>query len=648
MTSAQLTAVLRTPRHHATWLSSFRFLILAAIFSAVTILLFLRRSSFSFAPVHETSLPPNPLTELGSQRLDQHGFDHPIGQLILQAQEQQACLLAKQSNDLSTAAYRYRERRGRHPPPGFDAWVRYALEHDAIVIEEFFDRIYDDLNPYWALEPPDIRRRAAPWNHDHCISIRDHNATLKTTEHDAMGRMLLWHGLIQELEQHLPDVDLPMNIMDESRVLVRWEEVNDMVQLESKRRHMPPLSEIQASYSSLPSVDAPPIRDEALFDAQWITEDGNHYWDLFRQSCAPNSPARNVPSIDIYIDPPAMPSSYPLHSYHGYVSNWTLSRDPCEHPELRTLHGTFIEPISLRTSQHLLPIFGGSKLPTNNEILIPPAMYLATSPTGSVDYSGGGYVGPSWPEKKDGIIWRGVASGGRNKVDTWPHFHRHRLLQMLNGSSVSAAETVGPSVFASTAQSFTIPDPSIYPLLSSSSPSGLGGWIESLSDAAFTHLWCFPREQPDHLCSYTDPFFEVREGVPMPQQYAYKYLPDVDGNSFSGRFRAFLRSTSVPVKTTIYSEWHDARLQPWVHFIPIDNSFVDLYAVLEFFMGFEGRGRHDTLAEKIADDGRIWAEKVLRREDMALYFWRLILEWARVGDDKRDVLGWADDLKGEN
>ncbi len=124
-----------------------------------------------------------------------------------------------------------------------------------------------------------------------------------------------------------------------------------------------------------------------------------------------------------------------------------------------------------------------------------------------------------------------------------------------------------------------------------------------------------------------------------------KYLPDIDGNSFSGRFRAFLRSTSLTIKATIYDEWHDARLMPWVHFVPMDNTFVDLYAILDFFMGYQGEGRHDSLAEEIADEGRSWTDRVLRREDMALYMWRLILEWARVCDDKRDVLGWVDDLK---
>jgi hypothetical protein len=32
---------------------------------------------------------------------------------------------------------------------------------------------------------------------------------------------------------------------------------------------------------------------------------------------------------------------------------------------------------------------------------------------------------------------------------------------------------------------------------------------------------------------------------------------------------------------------------------------------------------------------------VLRREDMQIYVMRLLLEYARLCDDDRDVLGWA-------
>jgi hypothetical protein len=495
------------------------------------------------------------------------------------------------------------------------------------------------LNPFWALDAREVRRRSSHWNHERVISIRDKNATLKGQ--DLVGRLPLWHDLIKELVEYLPDVDLPMNVMDESRILVKWETVNSMINIQTANRQMPLISQVQSSYTGLPSLDAAPV-DEP-YKPEWITGDSNHYWDFFRQTCTLNSPSRNVSAIDVYRDPPDMPNTNPAYSYKGFVSNWTLSKDPCQHPSLRSLHGAFIEPISVNSSQELVPLFGGSKFPTNNDILIPPAMYLTTSPVGVVDFHGGKNMGPPWSKKKDGVIWRGVASGGRNKAETWPHFHRHRLVQMLNGSTVSAAE-LGNSTAA---PSFTLPDQAHYPLRAAAA-GDLGPWISSFSDVGFTHLECFPSESgPDRelLCSYTDPFFEVKASIPMPKQFEFKYLPDVDGNSYSGRFRAFLRSTSLPIKATICDEWHDDRLIPWVHFVPMDNTYVDLYAILDFFMGYQGKGSHDSLAKEIADEGRIWADQVLRREDMALYMWRLILEWARVCDDKRDVLGWVDDLK---
>jgi len=616
---------------------SLKYLVLATVFSTVTLLLFLRRSSF-YEQIHRPSLPTSPQTQ-PHYPSDEHGFTHPIGQLILRARDQWSSVLAKESHDLPTAAYRYRERRGRHPPPGFDAWVNWALHHEAVIIEDFFDRIYDDLNPFWALDAREVRYRSSHWNHEHVISIRNGKASFKG--HDVVGWLPLWHGLIQELAEYLPDVDLPMNVMDESRILVKWETVNSMLNIQTANRRMPPVSKVQTSYTGLPPLDSATV--DKPYEPEWITGDSNHYWDLFRQTCAPNSPSRNVSAIDVYQDPPDMPTTHPAFSYNGYVSNWTLSKDPCQYPALRSLHGTFIESVSINSSQDLVPLFGGSKLPTNNDILIPPAMYLVTELVGIADFSGGGNIGPPWAEKKDGVIWRGVASGGRNKPETWQHFHRHRLVQMLNGSTVSSAELADSTA----AQSFSLPNQTDYPLRAATA-GGLGPWISNFSDVGFIHLECFPRESdPDRvpLCSYTDPFFEVKPGMPMPEMFVVKYLPDIDGNSFSGRFRAFLRSTSLTIKATIYDEWHDARLMPWVHFVPMDNTFVDLYAILDFFMGYHGEGRHDSLAEEIADEGRSWTDRVLRREDMALYMWRLILEWARVCDDKRDVLGWVDDLK---
>ncbi|KAG7108179.1 Mitochondrial GTPase 1 like protein [Verticillium longisporum] len=133
------------------------------------------------------------------------------------------------------------------------------------------------------------------------------------------------------------------------------------------------------------------------------------------------------------------------------------------------------------------------------------------------------------------------------------------------------------------------------------------------------------------------PYVEDAEDM-VKLALAGSYLPDIDGNSFSGRYRAFLLSSSMPLKSTIYAEWHDDRLVPWVHFVPFDNTYVDLYGIMDHFL----RGR-DAAAERIATDGKRWAETVLRREDMRLYVWRLLLEYARVMDDNRDRLAFVQD-----
>jgi len=280
--------------------------------------------------------------------------------------------------------------------------------------------------------------------------------------------------------------------------------------------------------------------------------------------------------------------------------------------------------------------FSGSKLPRNNEILIPGAMYLSERDF----YTGGSWHGPDWSLKRNGLVWRGTASGGRNKENNWWHFHRHRWVQMMNGSTISAVER-GDKSRGPTFDLPQVPD---------HLQGRLGDWLASFSDVAFINLECYPSEKQKvgiwpfvrtetrRTCPYTSPFMAVKASMPMKRQYGYKYLPDVDGNSFSGRWKAFLQSTSLPLKASIYAEWHDDRLFPWVHYVPFDNSFRDIYAVMDYFL------THDDAAERIALEGQRWAEQVYRREDMKLYVWRLLLEYARVVDDERDRLAYVSDI----
>ncbi|KAI1098734.1 glycosyltransferase family 90 protein [Jackrogersella minutella] len=550
--------------------------------------------------------------------------NHPIDQLISDAHTFHENLLKQRSFDLPTAAARYRERRGRHPPPGFDAWFKYATEHDAIIVESFFDRIYADTAPFWGTDPRTTAERASSW--DHVVRVRNGVANGTGNTEGKVPWLQLWTSLVAEAAPWLPDVDMPINYMDESRLIVPWEDVTSLVEKEEASRSIKRTEEVVTKYSGLAKVDA--IGDEAEpYHPKWL---GGSYWNLTRVACAPDSPSRNVASIENFEDLPVFPSDWnPEYAYKGYVRNFTGAMDPCIQPHLRSMHGTFTEPLTMSTSQELIPLFGGCKLSVNNEILIPGAMYLTDDPL----YSGGDSHGPPWRQKIDRVVWRGVASGGRNKKENWSHFQRHRLIEMLNGTTVAAMEEN-----SSRAMTFEMPPVETYDFPKRREGT-IGAWLDDFSDAGFVSLLCFPA---DSDCAYVRPYFSELQSVPMNEQYKYKFMPDVDGNSFSARFRGFLLSTSLPLKATIYAEWHDDRLVPWLHFAPMDNSFQDLYAILDYFTR-DRKG--DKSARFIAEEGRSWGTKVLRREDMLLYIWRLLLEFARVCDEKRDMLGYIDDLR---
>jgi hypothetical protein len=553
---------------------------------------------------------------------------HPIDDLILTARANFNRVLGRQSHNVNDAAKKYRQRRGRHPPPGFDKWFAYAQNKSAVIVEDFFDRIYHDLNPFWATEPKTLRFQANAY--DFVISVRQGNATFKTDGKKRVPWIQLWHGLIEELQDELPDVDVPVNMMDESRLIVPWEEMDEYMKKSELKRFLMDPAEVVTNFTGLTKFDAEELGLDMHYDPQFA---GGQYWELAKLGCHPNSTSRNAPAWFPLEEFTPFPRGQPQNSSNGFVSNWTLAKQICDKPYLRGLHGTFVEPVSVSTSHQLIPLFGGSKLPINNEILLPPATYLNPDPL----YSGGDVHGATWDSKKDSVLWRGVASGGRNKVENWIHFQRHRFVQMLNGTCVLQAEQTRIR-----AETFDLPFWDDFSLKAIRN-GYLGEWLSDFTDVAFIDLLCFPGGHGRN-CPYTDPFFEPKDGILMTEMYKHKYLPDIDGNSFSGRYRAFLRSTSLPIKATIYHEWHDDRLFPWMHFVPMDNTYLDIYGILDYFLGYEGLGSHDEMAQRIAEDGRDWAEKVLRREDMAVYTYRLLLEWARVCDDNRVSMGWVDDL----
>ncbi|KAI6245099.1 Beta-1,2-xylosyltransferase 1 [Erysiphe necator] len=603
------------------------------IISALSILalvFYIRQSSYilflnptSYGPHHYSHI--HPLSPLQKEPNNiQKKTSHPIDELIQGAEKKFEHLLAKRSFDLKTAAAAYREKRGRHPPPAFDVWFKYAQSRNAIIVEDFFDQIYNDLAPFWGIQPSLMRKKAD--SYEMKISIRNHVAS---TGSDWFWTQI-WLDMIKTLQDLLPDMDIALNAMDEPRIVVPWDEMNEMMDIEREKRLAPPAADIISNFSTL---QPPGGRDGSLFE--WETEKNSTFWEIAIRACHPDSPARKATVVRDFSHPKIDLQYVTHHSYKGYVFNVTAAADFCNQPDLQTLHGIMIKPLSISSTKDLFPMFGGSKLHTNSEILLPAPIYWSNEER----FSGGTFHGGPWETKLNQVVWRGVATGGRNTVDNWRGFQRHRFVAMTNGTKISAAEN-----WNSMSDDLTLP-PLQYNL-AAQKEGKMGEWTKKWADTGFVDLNCTPQE--NQTCYYTSPHFSLVPGMMMGDQFQRKFLPDIDGNSFSGRYRGFLRSTSLPIKATIFREWHDCRLVPWKHFVPMDNRFLDFWGIMQYFLGYESDKTkvpsHDEQAKNIALNGQEWANKVLRTEDMQIYVLRLLLEYARVSDDRRDNMGWVEDI----
>ena len=124
----------------------------------------------------------------------------------------------------------------------------------------------------------------------------------------------------------------------------------------------------------------------------------------------------------------------------------------------------------------------------------------------------------------------------------------------------------------------------------------------------------------------------------MFDAFGSKYLLDIDGNAFSGRYYAWLTSHSLVYKLALFREWHDERIKPWVHYVPLGIEGSEYVESVRYFEVEEGG---QTLALRLAEQGREWAKSTLRNEDMEVWYFRLLLEYGRLLDDRRYEIGFG-------
>jgi hypothetical protein len=623
-------------------------------------------------------------------------YAHPIDQLIVDADKDFKRVLSTQAFTLEETATQYRKRRGRHPPPGFDAWYGFASSTGAVIVEEFWDQIYHDLEPFQEAAPSTLRRQAAAFPRG--ISIREDKISAK--RNNTAGKTALWMHMLQTLAQQehvkLPDIDILLNVNIEPSLIVPWDTIDDAMSY--PRKFMVPPEDVLTAF--------PEYKDELpfnyTFQPEWLGPRLTHpasimgprpYWELVRPACRPESPTRVEPILTDIWHPKGhtsdahqainmFPLSAPKVSVKGYVRNWTTATDPCNSPHLQGLHGAFVRPEAMSACVKLFPLFGAGKMRVNNDILLPgPDEWNNTRLV--PEANGEGTL--AWEERQDKLFWRGPDTGGHSTKINWQRMHRHRFVSMLNGSQLALAEKTFESGNASLeglgpGKNFRLPISDPYRLATQEN-GRLGEWVQTWADVAFTEISCDVWSM-NNLCPYNAAYFgSLSAPADIDKQRRYKYAAIIDGNGGNdgGNFTRALNNGIVTLRATVFRNWYDSRLWPWVHYVPMDNTFMDIYGIMEYFIGTEGfdqplqhkhprkrdesnlveksfsSGRiasakraessgHDAEAQRIAESARNWSRKVLRKEDMLIYTYRLLLEYARMMHDERERLGWVEDL----
>ncbi|MCJ1348718.1 hypothetical protein MMC31_006951 [Peltigera leucophlebia] len=536
---------------------------------------------------------------------------------------------ASKSKTLSEAVDTYRQRYHISPPPGFDLWYKYATEKSSMILDDY-DNIHEDLLPFWSMSPRSIRVSTREilsdqWNELAEVSIRSGKAEVGPNvipTHRWMVDGVL--ATIESFVQWLPDMDLAFNINDEPRIAIPWksQQVLQLASLNSRK----PMDGVLNKWSEDRAQSWRPLGDSETprrpFEDHSFANSFNDYGSV---ACPPASPARRYHP---WSPRTLCVSCAAPHSNGIFLSNWSLSASPCHQPDLAHLHGFYLSPAAFKPSHALQPVFSQSKPHGYSDILYPSAWNYIDKVKYEPSES---HPDPPFASKENTLFWRGATSEGLSKHATWKGMARQRLVHLAN----NATQPV-PILLPIPNQ----PTSYAYHLLP---PSSLGLNLDIGIVDSIARCWdadCYDQALEFGLVGKTD----------FQDHWRYKFLFDLDGAGFSGRFLPFLQSHSLVFKTAIFREWWDGRVFPWKHFIPVDVRFHGLLGTLAYFAGTSLAGggnakRGDIKAnlkagEEVAEAGREWAEKVLRKEDMEIYMFRLLLEWGRLTDDKRHELGY--------
>ena len=240
--------------------------------------------------------------------------------------------------------------------------------------------------------------------------------------------------LIEPFARHLPDMDLPVNLLDRPRVLVPWSDKNRFQKaamskklnlLTSGLNKRDESTSTETGPEDGPADDAQNLHDK-LKDRQLVTP-----WEHQRQlgqACAPSSPAR----WGLYANNRDFCSACANPQSNGqFLRDWTQAQDICHQPDMFNLHGFYMANLPLQSFRELVPMFGRAKTDRFSDILIPLSRGDDTYKTDAED--------KTFVSKKTRLFWRGEigTNFGTASLRLLSGGHQERLSHVANNASAA-------------------------------------------------------------------------------------------------------------------------------------------------------------------------------------------------------------------
>lgn len=556
---------------------------------------------------------------------------------------------AKSSKTLAEAVTEYKRRYNMSPPPHFDKWYEYATEHNSAIIDDF-DQIHRYLLPFWALEPNVIREKTfhlLQWDSIGMGGVRFRNNSLEQSP--AIPGTHHWmtdtfDEMVKPFIQWIPDMDIAFNLGDEPQITVPFEKMQDLLSKAEETR--------QRAASTATSGTTTTRDAFSLHASQWadtfpdpiprevIPQGWTEYVRIhlfenhISNACPPGAKARKSRWWDWSIACGACAAPHSSATRDGLlVANTSLARDLCHQPDMSYLNGFILSPGAMTGSNELFPIFSQARMSGFSDILIPSPWDFADKSAYNEE------ADLEWDQKDNALYWRGSHSDGIASYNTWPGFLRARFNHEAYDRHSKYISTNLPS---SSSSSFRV-NASFAGDVNKCDPRECASEFDTFRQWGVAVL---PPSATD--AEKAEAGARLPPSQPYDENFHFKHLIDMDGAGFSGRFIPFLRSRSLLYRSAVFHTWFDDRVQAWQHYIPVDarlgNGF---WALVEYLSGWTGREKvsengqaGEEIAKKVADQGRAWARMALRKEDMQIYLFRLLLEWARIVDDERETIGY--------